>query len=111
MDRGSREQRGCGSGSTLVGLGISVSSEPSDATTEGFLYLPNMVRTVNVELQHVVLDAFVEIFDSFGKSAAEVSKPGHVFLLQVSHTPDVSSLDQSQQVKASNRRAIPIEIR
>jgi hypothetical protein len=63
---------------------------------------------VDVELQHVVLNTFIESLYRFGESAAEVSEPGHVFLLEVSHAPDVSPLYQSQQVETANRRAIPV---
>jgi hypothetical protein len=74
-------------------------------------HLRYVVRTVNVEFQHVILDTFVESLHCFGKSAAKVSEPNHVFFLEISHAPDVSPFYQSQQMKATDRRAIPVEIR
>jgi hypothetical protein len=68
-------------------------------------------RTVNVKLQHIVFNTLIESLHRFGKSAAKVSEPGDVFLLEVSHTPNVPPLYQSQQVEATNRRAIPVEVR
>jgi hypothetical protein len=53
---------------------------------------------MDVELQHIALDARVQFGRFVSKGRVQTSEPGRETLFQISHAPNITALDECEEV-------------
>lgn len=63
---------------------------------------------MDVQLQHILLQLWVQPYRSIQDLLSHMLHPIHVALLEISQAPEISSLDQDEQMQARESFLVPI---